>query len=154
MKIILQQDIAKLGKEGEVVTVADGYARNYLLPRSLAVNAAGGALKTHQRRIEVAERRDAQTKTQAEQDGAALNEKTVKIAAQSGSGDRLYGSITTQDIADAIKKDLGVTVDKRKIHLAHPIKALGTFTAPVKLHKDVTVAVTVEVNKIEASKAA
>ena len=149
MKIILQQDIAKLGKEGEVVIVADGYARNFLLPRNLAVTAAGGALKTHQRRIEVAEKRDAQTKAKAEQDAASLNEKTIKITAQSGSGDRLYGSITTQDIADAIKRDLGVTVDKRKIHLTNPIKALGTFTAPVKLHKDLTVPITIEVNKAD-----
>ncbi|MEI6431324.1 MAG: 50S ribosomal protein L9 [bacterium] len=147
MKIILQQDVAKLGKEGEVVTVADGYARNFLLPRNLAVTASGGALKTHQRRIAATEARDSQIKAQADKDAETLNEKTVKIAAQSGSGDRLYGSITTQDIADAIKRDLGVAVDKRKIHLANPIKALGTFTAPIKLHKDVSVAVTVEVNK-------
>jgi large subunit ribosomal protein L9 len=137
MKVILQQDVAKVGREGEVVTVADGYARNYLFPRNLAVEAAGGALKAHQ--------------AQAEQAQAALTDKTVKVPARAGETDRLYGSITAQDIADAIKSSLGVAVDKRKVHLVDPIKSLGTYTVPVKLHRDIAVNLTVEVVKEAAA---
>ena len=147
MKIILQQDVAKVGKEGEVVNVADGYARNYLFPRNLAVAASGGALKIHQVRVAQEERRAEQLKAKADQDAATLTDKTVTIAARAGESDRLYGSITAQDIADAIKSSLNVTVDKRKVNLTDPIKALGTFTVPVKLHRDVTVPLTVQVVK-------
>jgi large subunit ribosomal protein L9 len=150
MKVILQQDVAKVGKEGEVITVADGYARNYLLPRNLAVAAAGGALKAHQVRTAREDAKSAELKTQAEQAATALTDKTVKVEAKAGETDRLYGSITAQDIADSIKKSLGVTVDKRKVHLADPIKSLGTYTVPVKLHRDIAVNLTVEVVKVAA----
>jgi len=147
MKIILQQDVAKVGKEGEVVNVADGYARNYLFPRNLAVAASGGALKIHRVRVAQEEKRTEQLKAKADQDAATLTDKTVTIPARAGESDRLYGSITSQDIADAIKSSLNVTVDKRKVNLTDPIKALGTFTVPVKLHRDVTVPLTVQVVK-------
>lgn len=147
MKIILQKDVTKVGKEGEVVTVADGYARNYLFPRKLAVEAVGGALKNVQLRQALEERRAERLKTQADRDAAALEGKTVQVSAKAGAGDRLYGSITAQDIADAIKTSLSVNVDKRKVQLLDPIKALGTFNVPVKLHRDVTVPLTVEVVK-------
>ena len=147
MKVILQQDIQTLGKEGEVVTVADGYARNYLFPRKLAVLAEGGALKNVQMRQALEERRSEKLKAQADQAAQQLTGKTVQITARSGSGDRLYGSITSQDIADAIKSSLGVTVDKRKVQLTDPIKAMGTYNVPVKLHRDVAIPVTVEIVK-------
>src|SRR5262245_28468250 len=147
MKIILQQDVAKVGKEGEVVNVADGYARNYLFPRNLAVAASGGALKINQVRVAQEERRAEQMKAKADQEAATLTDKTVTITARAGESDRLYGSITSQDIADAIKSSLNVTVDKRRINLTDPIKALGSFTVPVKLHRDVTVPLTVQVVK-------
>src|SRR5687768_5900360 len=99
MKVILQQDIVKVGKEGEVVNVADGYARNYLFPRSLAVEAKGGALKDVQRKQALEERRGAQLKTQADQAASKLDGKTVQVKARSGAGTHLYGSITSQDIA-------------------------------------------------------
>jgi large subunit ribosomal protein L9 len=150
MKVILQQDVAKVGKEGDIVTVADGYARNYLFPRSLAVEAAGGALKVHQVRTAREEAKSAELKAQAETAQAALTDKTVKVPAKAGETDRLYGSITAQDIADAIKSSLGVAVDKRKVHLADPIKSLGTYTVPVKLHRDIAVDLTVEVVKVAA----
>ena len=145
MKVILQQDIEKVGREGEVVTVADGYARNYLFPRKLAVAAVGGALKNVQMRQALEERRSEKLRTEADQARAQLEGKTVQIAARAGAGDRLYGSITAQDIAQGIREKLGVTVDKRKVQLKDPIKAMGTHTVPVKLHRDVTVPVTVEV---------
>lgn len=147
MKIILQQDVAKVGREGEIVTVADGYARNYLIPRSLAVIATGGALKAHQMRVARLEKKEEEIRSQAEKDNAALDGKTVKIPAHAGTGERLYGSITSQDIADAIAKQLGVTVDKRKVYQADPIKAIGQFHVPVKLHRDFSATVTVEVVK-------
>ncbi len=149
MKVILQQDVLKVGNEGDVVTVADGYARNFLLPRKLAVQAIGGALKNIQLRQALEERRTEKLKAQADQNATALEGKTVRVPAKSGAGDRLYGSITAQDIADAIKNSLSVTVDKRKIHISNPIKALGTFNVPIKLHREVTVPLTIEVVKAE-----
>jgi large subunit ribosomal protein L9 len=150
MKVILQQDVAKVGREGEVVTVADGFARNYLLPRSLAVAAVGGALKSHEVRVAREEKRSEELKAAAEQAAVALTDKTVKVEARAGDTNRLYGSITAQDIADSIKAALGVNVDKRKVHLADSIKSLGTYTVPVKLHRDIAVTLTVEVVKAEA----
>ena len=150
MKIILQQDIANVGKEGEVVTVSDGYARNYLFPRRLATLAEGGALKNVQMKQALEERRSEKIKTQADQAAAQLQGKSVTVTARAGAGDRLYGSITSQDIADAIRTTLGVTVDKRKVQLADPIKAMGTYTVPVKLHRDVAVPLTVQVVRAAA----
>lgn len=150
MKVILQKDITKVGKGGEVIIVADGYARNFLFPRGLAVEATGGALKNIQLQQALEERRSEKLRAQADQAAAALDGKTVRIPARTGSGDRLYGSITAQDIAEAISRDLSVNVDKRKVQITDPIKAIGSFTVPVKLHRDVTVPVAVEVIKAEA----
>ena len=147
MKVILHQDVTKVGKEGEIVTVADGYARNFLFPRKLAVHAVGGALKHLYARQAAEERKAEQLKTQADSNAAALEGKTVQVPAKAGAGDRLYGSITAQDIADAIAKSLGVNIDKRRVQLIDPIKALGSTTVPIKLHRDVTVPITVEVVK-------
>lgn len=149
MKVILQQDIDKVGKEDEIVTVADGYARNYLFPRKLAVLAAGGALKNLQLRQAQEEQRGEKLRGDADKAAEKLTGKTVRVTARAGAGDRLYGSITSQDIADAIKSHLGVAVDKRKVQLTDPIKAMGTHTVPVKLHRDVTIPVAVEVVRAE-----
>ncbi len=151
MKVILHQDVEKVGKDGEVVNVSDGYARNYLFPRKLAVEAIGGALKNIQMRQALEERRSEKLLTQANQSAQALEGKSVTIEAKAGSENRLYGSVTSQDIADAITKSLGVSVDKRKIQLIDPIKAMGTYTVPIKLHRDVQVPVTVEVVRIQAA---
>ena len=150
MKVILQQDIVKVGKEGDVVTVADGFARNYLLPRSLAQIATAGALKNIALKNALEERRSEKLRSQADQQAAALEGKSVTIAAKTGTGDRLYGSITAQDIAEEIQKTFGISVDKRKVLLTDAIKAIGTFHAPIKLHRDVTVPLTVEVVKAAA----
>lgn len=147
MEVILQKDVAKVGKEGEVVAVSEGYARNYLFTRGLAVEAAGGALKNLKTRQALEERKSEKLLADAQAAQAALDGKTVKIIAKTGAGDRLYGSITSSDITDAIKKDLGVAVDKRKVLLLDPIKAIGTFHVDIKLHKDITVPVTVSVDK-------
>ncbi len=150
MKVILQQDVPKVGKDGEVVTVADGYARNYLMPRNLAVLAVGGALKNVQMRQALEERRSEKLKSQAEQAAVNLTDKTVTITAKTGTGDRLYGSITAADIVDAIQSSLQVTVDKRKVQLHDPIKAIGSYTVPIKLHRDITIPVAIHVVKAEA----
>ena len=146
MKVILIKDVAKVGREGEVVTVSDGYARNYLLSRGLATEAAGGALKQFETLRATEERKGAKLLADAEKSQAALDGKTVQISAKTGAGDRLYGSITSGDIAAALK-GAGVTIDKRKVQLLDPIKGLGTFTVPIKLHRDITVPVTVQVVK-------
>lgn len=145
MKVLLQQDVAKLGRDGEIVNVADGYARNYLFPRQLALPAIGGVLKAHQARLAATERKDAQLLAQAQQDAASLEGKTVQVPARAGDSGRLYGSITAQDIADAIKNGLGVNVDRRKIQMPDPIRTVSTTQVPVKLYKDVATTVTVEV---------
>ena len=147
MEVILQKDVVKVGKEGEVVQVSEGYARNYLFTRGLAVEAAGGALKNLKTRLALEERKSEKLLAQAQHDQAALDGKTIKIIAKTGTGDRLYGSITTGDIVEVIKKELGVTVDKRKVLLMDPIKAIGTFHVGIKLHKDITVPVTIAVDK-------
>ena len=154
MKVILNQDVSNVGKEGDVVMVADGYARNYLFTRKLAVEASGGALKNVQMRQALEERRSEKMLSQASESAQALEGKSVTIEAKAGSENRLYGSITSQDIADAISKMLGVTVDKRKIQLNDPIKSMGTFTVPVKLHRTVSVPLTVEVVRADAAPAA
>jgi large subunit ribosomal protein L9 len=148
MKVILTKDVAKVGKDGEIVTVADGFARNYLMPRGLARDASGGALKQHEHHKAAEEKKSAQLLADAEKAQTALEGKTVTISAKAGEGERLYGSITAADIADAIKSDAGVSVDKRKVQLIDPIKAVGTFHVPVKLHRDITVEVTVSVQKL------
>ena len=150
MKVILHKDVAKMGKDGDVVTVADGYARNYLFPRNLAVLATEGALKNIALRAALDERRSEKLRSNADQQASALEGKSVTITAKTGSADRLYGSITAADVASAIASTLSVTVDKRNVQLNDPIKALGTFSVPVKLHRDVTVPVTVEVVKASA----
>ena len=150
MKVILHADVAKMGKDGDVVTVADGYARNYLFPRNLAVPATAGALKNIALRSALDERRSEKLRANADQQAASLEGKSVTITAKTGSADRLYGSITAADVASAIASTLSVTVDKRNVQLNDPIKALGSFSVPVKLHRDVTVPVTVEVVKASA----
>ena len=147
MKVIMQQDVAKVGREGDVITVADGFFRNYLFPRSLAVAATPSSLKVIERRRAAEEKKAEALKAQAETDAATLTDKTVTINARVGANDRLYGSITADDIVTAVKAATGVTVDKRKVQTTDAIKALGTYTVPLKLHRDITVPVTVEVVK-------
>ena len=147
MNVILQKDVTKVGREGEVVVVSDGYARNYLLPRGLAISASGGALKSLEARHASEERKSEALLAQAQKDQGVLEGKTIKIIGKAGAGDRLYGSITSGDIAEALKSDLGVSVDKRRVLLLDPIRAIGTFHVDIKLHKDITVPVTVAVDK-------
>jgi large subunit ribosomal protein L9 len=139
MKVILQQDIPKVGKGGDIVTVADGYARNFLLPRKYAVSATGGALKEHQARAAREKERTAGQLQGAQASASKLEGKSVTILTKVGTGTKLYGSVTSQDVADAVEKETGVKVDKRRVALVDPIKTLGEYTIAVRLHADVTV---------------
>src|SRR5437868_7149246 len=145
MKVILQRDVPKLGRMGEVVNVAGGYARNFLLPRQFAVTATGVAMKEHEARINRERERGAKTLTDAQSGAGKLEGLILTLTAKVGGGTKLYGSITAQDVAEAIAKERGVAVDKRRVGLLDPIKTLGTYTIPVRLHSDVSIPVTVEV---------
>ncbi len=145
MKVILQREVPKLGKLGEIVNVADGYARNYLFPRQLAVSAKGGALKEHEARAAREKERGTKNLENAQSGASKLEGLTLTLVAKVGSGTKLYGSITSQDVADEIAKKSGVTIDKRRVGLIDPIKTLGTYTIPVRLHSDVAVPIVVEV---------
>jgi len=145
MRVILLQDIANQGKQGEVVTVADGYARNYLYPRKLAIEAAGGALKNLQTKHALEERRTERLRSEADRTAEQLNDKTVTLTVKAGQNSRLYGRITAGDIAEAVERDLSIKLDKRKVGLLDPIKAVGEYDVPIKLHRDVTVPLKVAV---------
>ena len=145
MKVILMQDIADQGKQGDVVNVSDGYARNYLFPRKLAVEAAGGALKNLQAKHALEERRAEKLLQTAEKAVEQLRDKTVTLPVRAGENNRLYGRVTAADIAEAARKGLGVTLDKRKVGLIDPIKSVGEYEVPIKLHRDVTVPLKVAV---------
>lgn len=145
MKVILLQDIANQGKQGEVITVADGYARNYLYPRKLAVEAAGGALKNLQTKHALEDRKVEKLRSEADHTAELLHEKIVTLAVKAGENNRLYGRVTAGDIAEAVERELSVKLDKRKIGLLDPIKALGEYDVPIKLHREVTVPLKVAV---------
>ena len=145
MKVILLQDIANQGKQGEVVTVADGYARNYLYPRKLAIEAAGGALKNLQTKHALEERRTERMRSEADRTAEQLTDKTITLTVKAGQNSRLYGRITAGDIAEAVERDLSIKLDKRKVGLLDPIKAVGEYDVPIKLHRDVTVPLKVAV---------
>ena len=145
MKVILLQDIEHQGKQGDVVTVADGYARNYLYPRKLAIEAAGGALKNLQAKHAQEERRTEKLRADADSTAALLTDKTITLTVKAGENSRLYGRVTAADIAEAVEKDLSIKLDKRKVGLLDPIKAVGEYDIPIKLHREVTVPLKVAV---------
>jgi large subunit ribosomal protein L9 len=146
MKIILTRDVPKVGKDGEIVSVANGYARNYLFPRQLAVVAKGAAMKQHENRMAREIAKGAQQLTNAQQNAERLRDKTFQIMAKaSPKSTRLFGSITEADVAEAIQKEIGIAVDKRKISLIDPIKLTGVYDLTAKLHADVIVPFTIDV---------
>jgi large subunit ribosomal protein L9 len=145
MKVILQRDIPKVGHSGDIVEVKDGYARNYLFPRRYAVAATGGALREYKARLAREQEREVKQRESAASDAEKLKEVTLILTAKVGSGTKLFGSITAQDVADAIQKECGITVDKRRIGLADPIKNLGRYTIPVRLLGELSVNVHLEV---------
>jgi large subunit ribosomal protein L9 len=145
MRVLLRDDVDGLGRRGDIVEVAGGFARNFLLPTGRAMKAtdAVSAQATAMRRSR--DLRDAKDKEAAEALSAVLAGKTLTISARSGAEGRLFGSVTTQDVADAVESQIGAVVDRRKIRLEEPIKSVGTHIVPVHLHGDVEAELTVEV---------
>jgi len=148
MEVILREDLDRLGNRGQVVKVADGYARNFLLPKRLAVAATDANRKIVEQERQAHLRREAKQKSEAEDLSKLLSGVTVTIAQKAGENDQLFGSVTSKDVADALAQQ-NYTIDRRKVVLEEPIKQLGEFKVPVRLHKDVTAEVTVQVVKEE-----
>lgn len=146
MQIILQEDVEKLGTRGQVVEVADGYARNYLLPRKLAIEASAGNVKRLEKIRTVLAKRTANERGSAEKLGELLAAVSVKLKRKAGENDQLFGSVTTADISEALAAQ-GFNVDKRKIELADPIKLIGEYQVTAKLYQDVTAAIKVVVER-------
>jgi large subunit ribosomal protein L9 len=146
MEVILKEDVNKLGSRGDVVKVAEGYGRNYLLPRKLAIMANEGNKAVIVQMKAAAVRRSAKEKSQAEELSKQFDGVSVSFQRRSGEHDQLFGSVTSGDIADAIAKK-GINLDRRQIQLHDPLKTLGEFTVPVKLHKDVTAHLKVVIEK-------
>lgn len=145
MKIILLQDVEGLGKAGDLKEVANGYARNYLLPRRLAAGATPGLIANRSQRIAAEQRRLEKLVEQNKQLVERLNEVTLTFKARVGSQGRLYGSITSQDISSALREVEQLTVDRRSIELTEPIRTPGTFVIPVKVASGLEAKVTVNV---------
>ncbi len=144
MEVILREHVDNLGRRGEVVKVADGYARNYLLPRKLALLATEGNKKVVERERAKFDEKEAEEKRVAEAVADRINHVEIEIGRKVGETEALYGSVTTADIAEALHAK-GLDIDKRKIVLQEPIKRLGEFDVPVKLHRDVATHVKVRV---------
>ena len=143
MKVILKQDVKGTGKAGEVLEVSDGFARNMLLKKGLAVEATKANLRSleKQKALEIQEK---ENREQAQSMAEALKDKKVVIKTKSGEGGKLFGSITSKDIADAIKEQLGMDIEKKKIELANPLKQLGSFDVVVKLYHEIKGEIKVE----------
>jgi large subunit ribosomal protein L9 len=144
MEIILRTDIEKLGGRGQVVKVADGYARNYLLPQRLAVAASASNKKIVEQERHAHLRREVKVKGDAEDLGKLMTGVSVTIAHKAGELEQLFGSVTSKDIAEALERQ-NYTIDRKKIHLDEPIRQLGEFKVPLRLHRDVTVEILVQV---------
>ena len=145
MKVVLRADVSRLGNKGDVLDVADGYARNYLVPRGLALKASPGVVAQATAMRRSRDVRDARERAAAEEVARALVSQVVRITARAGGGGRLFGSVTTTDVADAVREQTGVELDRRRLHLEEPIREVGTFRVTARLHADVEFPVTVEV---------
>ncbi len=148
MEVILREDVEKLGNRGELVKVAAGYARNFLLPRRLAVAATDSNRKIVEQERQAHLRKEAKQKSESEDLAKLLSGVSVSLAQKAGENDQLFGSVTSKDIADALAAK-HFTIERRKIQLDEPIKQLGEFKVPVRLHREVTVEITVNVIKEE-----
>lgn len=145
MKVILTGNVKNVGKVDDLVNVSEGYARNFLFPRKLAVEANAANMAEFNKRKKTEELKGEKALQEAKETGAKISETKVTIVGKVGSGSRLYGSITSGDIADALEKQAGIKIDKRKIELDEPIKALGQFEVPIRLHRQVTTRLKVEI---------
>jgi large subunit ribosomal protein L9 len=147
MKVLLTETVDNLGSAGEVKKVADGYARNFLIPKGLAVPATAGALKQAELRRQAESRRQKQETVKAESLARTLLQVTLTFQVKAGEKDKLYGSITSADIAEAFERETGQAIDKRKVELEEPIRELGSYDVPIKLLPDLAPRVTVIVER-------
>lgn len=148
MKVILQQDVKGQGKKGQMVEVSEGYARNFLLPRKMAIEATADNVNTMKMNDKAKAEQAAREKAQAQEIAEKLKNITVEIKAKSGNGGRLFGSITSQEVSDALKKQAGISVDKKKIVQDEPIKFLWRFSAlKVKLGYEIVATISVHVSE-------
>lgn len=147
MEVLLIETVENLGRAGEVKKVADGYARNFLIPKGLAVPATEGAIKQAELRRQAQTRRQQRAEMQAELLARTLSQITLTFRARAGEKDKLYGSITSADIAEALERETGQAIDKRKIALEEPIRELGSYSVPIKLLPDLVPQITVIVER-------
>ncbi len=145
MRIVLRDDVDNLGKKGDLVDVADGYARNYLVPRGLALKASSGSQKQADAMRRNREARDRRERENAEALAAQFTGRTISIKARAGGEGRLFGSVTASDIAEAVQSQTGAEIDRRKLALDEPLKELGAADVQIRLHPDVVATVHVEV---------
>lgn len=145
MKVILLKDVKKLGKVGDIINASDGYARNYLFPRNLAKEASDGNLKELDKKKAAEKKKRDEKKQAAKEQAENINDVNVKIVTKGGDGGRLFGSITSKDIAEALKDQHKIDIDKKKIQLSQPIKQIGSFVIDIKIYPEVVAQLKVEV---------
>lgn len=147
MKIILLADVKDIGKKNQIANVSDGYARNFLFPRKLALEATPSAIKQVEKRNEIERQKELERVKEAQELANRLSGKTISIKSKCGEGDRLYGSITSKEIADKLFEQQKIELDKRKIELKEPIRSLGEFRIQIKLYTGVTTEMIVKIGK-------
>ncbi len=149
MKVVLLKDVRNIGKRDEIVTVSDGYARNFLFPQRLAAEATPGALKEIGKKRAAQDAREAEQLAEAQARAATLKGKVIELAIKCGSQGRLYGSVTAAEVAEALEKQHGVAVDRRKIELGDPIKEVGDREISIRLHPGVSTSMVLRVKPLE-----
>ena len=147
MKVILLQDVKGQGKKGQLIEASDGYARNFLLPRKLAVEATADAMNTKKMNDKAAAEKEAKERAEALEISKQLRDTVLVVTAKGGGAGRLFGSVTNQEIADALKAKTGINLDKRKIVIADPIKSVGTYTVQCKLGYEISAPLTVKIEE-------
>ena len=147
MKVILLQDVKGKGKKGQMLEVSDGYARNFMLPKKLAIEATADAINTMRMNDKAAAEKAAKERAEAVEISKKLREMTLVVTAKGGGAGRLFGSVTNQEIADALKAKTGINLDKRKIVISDPIKAVGTYTVQCKLGYEINAPLTVKIEE-------
>ena len=148
MKVILLQDVKGKGKKGQMIEVSDGYARNFMLPKKLAIEATPDAINTMRMNDKAAAEKAAKERAEALEISKQLRAMTLVVKAKGGGAGRLFGSVTNQEIADALAKNSGIKLDKRKIVIADPIKSVGTYTVNCKLGYEITAPLTVKIEEL------
>ncbi len=147
MRIVLRADVDNVGKKGDIIDVADGFARNFLLPKGHAIKATEGVVAQAGSMRRSRDLKDAKDREAGETIARKLVPMVIRVSARAGGEGKLFGSITTQDVVTAVNEQAGVDLDRRKVHLDEPIRTLGTHEIPVKLHSDVQFRITLEVTK-------